>query len=346
MLLGVIALTAVLAGVAQTEPGLIEGTVIRSGTKEPISAAAITLFRSASVLYGEPVRVTVTDRNGRFSIENLPAGSYAVTAQREGFFGRGTDPESPGFFDGAARWDTAIVIVSAAKSTIVTLELIPAAVITGLVTDSQGVPLVQQDVRAFRAHRRGDETLLRGVTTTQTDDRGQYRLHTLPPGEYFIASGLGFPEVGDGEPNPPRDLAAPETEKLVLTFHPSTTNPEIARPVFIRGGEDLPSIDIRVRRAPVLRISGYVVGDVREASVQLLKPKNWSIDHGGVLGGYSAVATATANFTDSPRGKFEFRGVFPPGIYELRAQSGSTRLEIGSQNIDGVIVEVRSPRVD
>ena len=148
--------------------GRIHGTVLRSGTSEPVPGVAITLapqataeqlaaFRNASAgrgrtpreylrlahdgvtllqeeFGGDPAnplsRPVVTDSDGRFAIENVPVGSYAVSAAREGYFGRGSDPETPGLFDGAAMSDMVLVTVERGKSATVGMELTPAAAIS------------------------------------------------------------------------------------------------------------------------------------------------------------------------------------------------------------------------
>ena len=264
-------------------------------------------------------------------------------------------------YDGAAMFDMVFVNVEPGKTTTSVLELIPGAVISGRVTGPQGAPLVDQDVRAFRAHRQGEVTLLRGVTLARTDDRGQYRLHTLPPGEYFIASGLGFPEMGDPDPEKIAQKPTPGEQLPVLTFHPSTINPESAPPIVLTGGEDVENKDIVLRTARVIRISGHVIDDsgfpdVSSASVQLLpRERKWRVYHGGVLGGdldgNSALAATSALFTDPNRGSFEFRGTFQPGAYEVRATVsardrqkavGSTVIDVGSEDVERIRIVVNA----
>jgi hypothetical protein len=302
-----------------------------------------------------------TDRTGHFSIEDVPAGSYAVNAWREGYFGRGTDPETSGMYDGAAMFDMVFVNVEPGRTATSVLELIPGAVIDGRVTGPQGMPLVDQDVRAFRAHRQGEETVLRGVTKTATDDRGQYRLHTLPPGEYFIASGMGFPEMGDPDPEKIAHKPTPGEQVPILTFHPSTISPESALSIVLTGGEDVENKDIAVRTARVIRISGHVIDvsgfpDVSSASVQLLpRERKWRVYHGGVLGGdvdgNGVLAGTSALFTDPNRGRFEFRGTFQPGAYEVRATVstqdrrkavGSTVIDVRSEDVEGIRIIVNA----
>jgi hypothetical protein len=384
------------------DTGTIRGLVVRSGTSEPLSGVTITLTPQASadlttayhnawagrgpapkenlhlandgvtVLRGELVKFPgsplsdpiVTDASGQFEIENVPAGSYAVTAEQEGYFGRGASVETPDIFDGAATGDMVYVSVSKEKPASAALALIPAGAISGRVTDSEGKPLVKQDVRAMRIHRDGNSTTVRGVTTTSTDDRGVYRLHTLPPGEYFIGSGLGFPESSGGAEDAAEESLAPpstpKTEELLFTFHPSATDPRTAPAIVLAGGEDLGNKDIRVRRGPIVRIAGEVVNNsdaqnLSSVAVTLLQ-EGWTIDFAGVIGGRHALAGTGATATAPNRWKFEIDGAFPPGAHELevvattvgtrqwREARGSASVNVGSENIDGVIVVIGESR--
>jgi hypothetical protein len=75
-----------------------------------------------------------------------------VNALREGYFGRGTDPETPGFFDGAAMFDMVFVTVEPGKAATAVLELTPGAVISGIVRSPQGTPLADnKDIKIVRS---------------------------------------------------------------------------------------------------------------------------------------------------------------------------------------------------
>jgi len=294
----------------------------------------------------------VTDGAGRFTIENVPAGAYAVSAQREGYFGRGSSQETPDLFDGAAMSDMVYVTVSKDQPAAAAMLLIPAATIRGRVAGPDGMPRTNQDVRAFRVHGSGDRTTLRGVIRTSTDDRGNYRLHPLPPGDYFIGAGLGFPE---NFPNRQETTAAAKRDQLLLTFSPSVTDPRNVPAIAVRGGEDLQGRDIRIQRGPVVRVSGEIanrsnVRDLTTVSVDLVQG-GWSIDLGGVMGGLRTLA-GTVAAPVGPAGddhwKFEFSGVFPPGTHELRVIAeadrgrrqarGRASIEVGAQDAEGIIV--------
>jgi hypothetical protein len=372
------------------DAGTVYGTVSRLGTSEPIAGAVVTLTPQASpgqaaayllaregrgpapkgslFLANDGITVLdderrkfpgsalsdpiVTDGAGRFAIENVPAGAYAVNAQREGYFGRGSSQETPGLFDGAAMGDMVYVTMSKDQHVVAAMLLIPAATIRGSVAGPDGMPRPNQDVRAFRVHGSGDRTTLRGVIRTSTDERGNYRLHPLPPGDYFIGAGLGFPE---NFPNRQETTAAAKKDQLLLTFSPSATDPRNVPAIAVRGGEDLQDRAIRIQRGPIIRVSGEIanrssIRDLTLVSVDLVQG-GWTIDLGGVMGGLRTLAGTVAAPLDAAgadRWKFEFSGVFPPGTHELRVIAeadrgrrqarGRVSIEIGSRNVEGVVV--------
>src|SRR5215471_578598 len=62
-----------------SEKFTLTGTVVDSTTGEAVSRALVQIY---SVQH----RTTFTDENGRFQIDGVPRGSYAVTAQKPGYF--------------------------------------------------------------------------------------------------------------------------------------------------------------------------------------------------------------------------------------------------------------------
>jgi hypothetical protein len=178
----------------------------------------------------------------------------------------------------------------------------------------------------------------------------------LPPGDYFVASGLGFPDRG----HPPAEMPQPMPGTLQLrqTFHPSRFTPELAAPIVVAGGENVRGKDIAVRQLPVIEISGVALNSAgvpatSRPPLQLKElPKNWLLDHNGVIGGIGdgSVSWETAAPSGkTPDGRFVIRGAFPPGTYEIRPVPDSTRptaatavrIEIGSENIAGVVVQIK-----
>jgi hemoglobin/transferrin/lactoferrin receptor protein len=80
-LLSVVLVTVILSttGVAQSETGSISGAV-KDGAGAAITGAEVSLMHSQNV-----VRTAVTDTDGKFILDNVAPGSYAIVVKRSGF---------------------------------------------------------------------------------------------------------------------------------------------------------------------------------------------------------------------------------------------------------------------
>jgi protocatechuate 3,4-dioxygenase beta subunit len=181
-------------GGAPVATGLLMGQVVDSHGAG-VSGAVVTLrggFETVALtiqtraIAGGPQRALTTD-DGRFVFFNLPAGSYAIEASKPGFlpgaFGRRR-------FGGPAQ---SIALAEGEKNIQVRIAMWEFATISGRVIDDVGEPAVGVQVRALR--RVGEASRLRWTAVGDpaamfadlTDDRGEYRLDRLVPGDYLIA---------------------------------------------------------------------------------------------------------------------------------------------------------------
>jgi len=98
--------------------------------------------------------------------------------------------------------------------------MVQSGTISGKVVDPQGRPLPFIRVQAFRP---GAQALNSGVVpdvaSRMTDDRGEYRMFFVPPGEYLIRA-----QVQGGRPAGPVPNKPGEAEVLVTTLFPGTTD--------------------------------------------------------------------------------------------------------------------------
>ena len=62
-------------------------------------------------------------------------------------------------------------------------------ILTGIVTDEFGDPIMGMQVRAWRYVKRSGERTLQSASYATTDDRGIYRIAGLVPGEYLVGTG-------------------------------------------------------------------------------------------------------------------------------------------------------------
>lgn len=70
------------------EQGRVAGVVVDPDSHRPLEFVAVTLKRADGVV----VQSTVTDNHGCFTLEKVPAGSYAVTYGQVGADAKATPP--------------------------------------------------------------------------------------------------------------------------------------------------------------------------------------------------------------------------------------------------------------
>jgi hypothetical protein len=182
----ILALLAVGVSMAPQQPprdvtrGTVTGTVSLSGavvtgdgTAQPVRRAIVTIS-GPTLAVG---RSTITDDEGRFAFDGMPAGRFSVTAARRAFltsaFGA-TRPGGPG---------TPIQLGEGAHASNIVIAMPKGAVLTGAITDPAGAPVQSLSVKVYRL---APTYPIAGSAVT--DDRGGYRVYGLPPGEYLVAA--------------------------------------------------------------------------------------------------------------------------------------------------------------
>ncbi len=324
----------------ETGTGVIIGRVSDGDANTAVSGAIVSLTQAGFT----PVRVQA-DGDGRFAFRGLPVGNFSLAASRPGYLdgaaGR-TRPGGPG---------SSIVISTERPTADTTVWLWRFAAIAGTVLDENNEPLVGAQVRVLRqGFVSGQRRLTVGASDT-TDDRGQYRISTLEPGDYLVALPMihreqnpaiisGMPAGGAGErvtmvavrattaggggSAPPMMLAnfdvtvppAGTTEDgLPLTyqteFHTSALTPDRATPITLAPGEERLGIDFRLTPVRALTVAGTVTGP--DGPVANVQVQLLPGDGGDLVSPIEVATTGT-----NANGEFTFAMV-PAGQYVLRA---------------------------
>jgi hypothetical protein len=161
--------------------GSLSGIVVSADDPAvPIRRAIVTL---AGVGLGGD-RSVVSDDAGGFMFDDLPAGSFTVTASKAAYLSASFGAKRP------ARPGTPVAVPAGQGVTGIHIPLARGGVIAGAVHGTDGAPVPGLRVLAVRA---GDPPLrlLPGFALTDatlTDDRGAYRLYGLEPGTYTVVA--------------------------------------------------------------------------------------------------------------------------------------------------------------
>src|SRR5262249_4812960 len=229
-------------------------------------------------------------------------------------------------------------------------------VITGRLGDEDGEPLPRALVSVQRYHYVRGERQLTTAGSDQTDDRGQYRVFGLPPGEYYVsasAAGLGDPigrglqlalgagagRGGRGGPNALPAFGVPDQAEqtgYAPSYYPGVVSAAEAGKVTLAPGQEVAGIDFQIQLVPLAKVTG-IVGGAQDVASILLVPQEASVGLGRLVG-LTLVGRAGAD------GAFTTANV-PPGRYTAVARSGGrsgdprTAMQtvvVNGQNVDGV----------
>jgi hypothetical protein len=306
----------------------------------PLKSARLTLVPE---LGGQKTQwyAATTDSDGRFLLKDLVPGRYRFAASRAGFVtqsykAKGTD-------DGAV-----LSLKPGEQVADVLFRMIVSAVVTGRVTNEDGEPMVSAQVVALQ--RPSEEELedegrsasrkwrLQPVSSAQTDDRDQYRIFGLNPGEYYLKA------VDSSEPDPNtlvheaswiRDLLGSE---YAPAYYPGVAQASQAQVVFVKAGDEVQA-DVFMQRTKTVKIAGHVIGRDGPAKNTWVNLRLAGDDYG-----------IDRQATTDDKGSFELKGV-PPGSYMILAfqrdegngvysAQGQQKVEVSDENIDSIIISV------
>lgn len=332
--------------------GVISGRVLTADTGRPVKRARVSVAAGGPG-GGRGSGMASTDDQGRYSIGGLAPGNYNISASKAGFvdalYGQ-RRPMQPG---------TPLTLADGQAATNVDMRLIRGGVITGHVGDEDGEPLARALVTVQRYQYVRGERQLTPAGADQTDDRGQYRVFGLPPGEYYVSAstaglgeligrgmqqlaagigGLGGGRGGGllGQAGPLGAPGQPQSTGYAPTYYPGVVSSTEAGKVTVGPGQEASGIDFQIQLVPLATVSGIVAGGQDGANVMLVGQ-----DAGGGLGplaGQTFSGRATAD------GSFSILNV-PPGRYTAIARAGGRlgdlrtamqSIVVNGQNLDGL----------
>jgi protocatechuate 3,4-dioxygenase beta subunit len=315
----------------------ITGQVIDSGTGQPLKKAWVSA-RQSERSRGRGGSTSVTDAQGHFLLKDLDAGQYTLSVQRTGYVNQVYGQRYAG------EQGTTVTLNPGQTLTDIVFHMIQGGVITGRVVDEDSEPVPRAQVQALQFRYMQGRRRLIPVGNAMSDDRGEYRIFGIRPGQVYVRAslrGFGFGPAGEGT-----DSSAPsESMSYPPVFYPNVLDASQASSLAVRGGDEI-HVDFSMSPQRSYSVSGRVVGGLQGTSgrgtwLMLMKRGEGDFVFGPGLN--------TGLREDNT---FTFKQVLP-GSYNLIAQqqeekgSASARVEIDVRegDIQGVVVAL-SPKVD
>jgi len=318
----------------------VTGQVVTAAEGAPLKSSRVALIQQDASSHPRAFSAT-TDSDGRFEIKKVTPERYSFFATHAGYISQ--QYQSRGMNGG-----TALTLVPGQEVDGALFRLVRGAVIIGRIVDESGEPMAKIGVTALRKASaaemaemaewgpRARKEQLMNTATALTDDRGEYRLFDLKPGEYYVkaseseAFALG---AEDGLSWITRNNLGTQYAPV---FYPGVIQFDQAQPVPLAAGEEVRA-EFSMRQVKTVEVAGRVLAaDGRAASgamvlLYISDAVNWS-DH--------------LDANTNSRGEFMIKGV-PPGSYIVSAQQleeggrrlfAQKKLEVGNENIDSVLL--------
>lgn len=310
---------------SQTKPVKKESASSISGkvTINGKGAPGIIVGLRAADPFGRQTSVNkaTTDQEGNYRITNVPPGTYEVMPAALAFVISG-DPERKR-------------LIVAAGETVegIDFTLNRGGVITGRATDSEGRPLIEEQIFLSPAEgNHNPQAYIIAKNMNQTDDRGVYRIFGIPPGRYRVALGQsdeGFLPRG------------PRRSQYKQTFHPAETDPSKAVLIEVTEGSESSNVDITVGGTlATFFASGRIVDGETGKPLPNIRYGLQRIARG-------QSSYVSSNLTSDNRGEFKLENltpgkyavfILPPTNSEMRADADS--FDVIDQDVTGLLVKI------
>jgi hypothetical protein len=319
---------------------MVTGRVLTAADGSPLKSARVVLMPEHSRSYHQ-IYLATSDVDGRFILKDIPPGRYRFFATHTGFveqqYKAGNNDTGP-----------LLSLRAGEKVADALFRMTAAAVITGRVSneDGEAMPLVQ----IFALRRPNEEDTedeppfpsrkmeMQAVSSAQSDDRGQYRIFGLKPGEYYIRVEDSFEPSGTviGEDYWLKEELGSEYASV---YYPGVTQASRAQVVPVGAGEEVQA-DVLLHRVKTVEVAGHVIGangPAANAFVRLEPEEENDFGNG-------------RQDTTDEKGSFRLRNIsegsyFLTAVkrgdgsqnYESRAQQ---KIEVGGDNIDSLTISL------
>jgi hypothetical protein len=243
--------------------------------------------------------IQTTDDSGEFAFPKVTPGRYRITVLRDGFIrqmaGRIGAYKMPPIFS-----------VHPGDASRFTFRMTPWAVVSGKVKFDDAEPAVNVAIQLYREYYSRGRHGYALAASTRTDDRGDYRVHGLESGAYYVAALYQTPALPANATEQRRPDSSGNLSELsyAVTFFPEVQKLSDAVAVRLTPGQEVAGIDIFLTLVHTVRIHGRVTSAlsgkvVPEPSITL----RWNDpDNTGSV-------SAPVNITFDAEHNFEIKGV-------------------------------------
>ncbi|HEY6389963.1 MAG TPA: carboxypeptidase regulatory-like domain-containing protein [Bryobacteraceae bacterium] len=342
-----LALCSVLALFGQTPPSTteesparIDGAVMSKATGQPLRRAQVLL---KPVDAGTSAIVQTTDDSGKFVFPKVTPGRYSISVQRDGYL-----PLQAGSI-GAYKMPPFFTVRPGDIIHSFDFRLVPWGVIGGKVKFDDAEPAVNVAVQLYREYYLKGRHGWAVAAATRTNDRGEYRVHGLEPGSYYIAALYQPPARPPNSTEQRRTDASgkPAAElSYAVTFYPEVQKLADAVAVRISPGQEVNGMDIFLTLVHTVRIHGRVTSAL---SGQVVPGPSITLRWNDADNTGSVSAPVDVSY-DS-HNNFEIKGVTPgpylivtTGADEGTALSGRTPVNVGDSDIEELEIVIGPER--
>jgi hypothetical protein len=282
------------AAASTAKPGVIRGHVYAADTGMGVKHADVSLQATGKF---QPMGGT-TDTQGGFEFRNVDPGKYTLSCSKSGFVGASYGAKS------SNAPAATITVADSQEVKDIDCRMQRGGVITGVVTNDEGDPVVYAQVQVMiKTYRRGQPTLT-PRSTKSTDDRGRYRIFDLSPGRYYVQAS----RPGSGPTNN-RETAYSNV------IYPTAQRLQDAEAVQLLPGAEVGGIDMVLRTVSTYGITGRVIDMQSGRALSAGNINAQALDfmmNGGGGGSGSQI---------KPDGTFQLKGLLP-GRYRLTIATG------------------------
>jgi len=163
--------------------GVISGRIVDAATGAPIAGARLYMHQTRGDLMRPRSEQKDSGPDGAFVFSELPAGQFSISASAPGYLEGGMGKRRA---DGHEAW---IRLADGERFDRATIEMFREARITGVVVDEHGAPVKGAFVSALRRVS-GGRLFENAGGSPRTDEKGQYSIARLIPGEYVVSLGV------------------------------------------------------------------------------------------------------------------------------------------------------------